>query len=89
MCKNIAASYLKVGDKTISTIRFQTTANDKLPQLYCIYRKLEPLVTELNNVTYYFSGELFFIEIKKGKEGISEEEEKVPSGAWVKKNIYK
>ena len=32
-CNNIAASFLKVGDESMSAIRFQTTAKGNLPHL--------------------------------------------------------
>ena len=49
-CKNIAASFLKVGGESMSAIRFRTTAKGNLPHLSYIFRKLEPLSTEFNTV---------------------------------------
>ena len=47
-CKNIAASFLKVGDESMSAIRFWTTSKGNLPHLSFILRKPEPLGTEFN-----------------------------------------
>ena len=49
-CKNIAASFLKVGDELMSTIRFRTTAKGNLPHLSYIFWKPEPLGTEFKTV---------------------------------------
>ena len=43
--KNIAASFLKVGDESMSAIWFWTTAKVNLPHLSYIFRKPEPLGT--------------------------------------------
>ena len=65
-CKNIAASYLKVGDESTGKIRFQTTAN--LPHLSYICCKTEALGKEFNTVACSVTGTLIFIEIQRGKE---------------------
>ena len=44
-CKDIAASFLKVGDDSMSEIRFRTTEKGNLPHLSYIFRKSEPLGT--------------------------------------------
>ena len=49
-CKNIAASSLKVGDKSMSEIRFCTTAKGNLPHLSYIFQKPEPLSNEFKTV---------------------------------------
>ena len=49
-CMNIAASFLKVGDDSMSAIRFRTTAKGNLPHLSYIFRKPEPLSTEFKTV---------------------------------------
>ena len=49
-CKNIAASFLKVGDEAMSEIRFQTITKGNLPHLSYIFRNLEPLGTEFKTV---------------------------------------
>ena len=69
-CKNIAASFLKVGDESMSEIRFWTTAKRDLPHLSYIIRKPEPLGTEFKKVACSVTGALLFIEVKKGKEGM-------------------
>ena len=43
--KNIAASFFKVGDESMSAIRFRTTAKGNLPHLSYIFRKPDPLGT--------------------------------------------
>ena len=40
-CKNIAASFLNVGDDSMSAIRFQTTAKGNLPHLSYIFRNMD------------------------------------------------
>ena len=49
-CSNIAASYLKVGDDSMSAIRFFTTSKEDLPHLYYIFYKPEPLGAEFKKV---------------------------------------
>ena len=49
-CMNIAASFLKVGDESMSAIRFRTTAKGNLPHLSYIFRKPEPLGTEFKTI---------------------------------------
>ena len=60
-CNNIASSYLKVGDESMSGIRFWTTEKGYLPHLSHIFRKPEPLGTEFKTVTYSVTGALVFI----------------------------
>ena len=59
--KNIAASFLKVGDEWMSAIRFWTTAKGNLPHLSYIFRKPEPLGTEFKTVACSVTGALLFI----------------------------
>ena len=70
-CKNIAASYLKVGDESMSAIRFRTTAKGNLPHLSYIFCKTYPLGTEFKKIACYVTGVLLFIEVKRGKEGVN------------------
>ena len=42
-CNDISAIYLKVGDESMSAIRFWTTVKGDLPHLYYIFWKPEPL----------------------------------------------
>ena len=71
-CKNIAASFLKVGDELMSGIRFRTMAKGNLPHLSYIFRKPEPLGTEFKTVACYAIGALLFIEVQRGKEGMKD-----------------
>ena len=59
--KNIAASFFKVGDESMSAIRFRTTAKGNLPYLSYIFRKLETLDTEFKRVACSVTGALLFI----------------------------
>ena len=49
-CKNIDASYLRVGNESMSAIRFKTTAKGDLPHVSYIFRNPEPMGTEFNTV---------------------------------------
>ena len=69
-CKNIAASFLKVGNESMSAIRFWTTAKFKLPHLSYIFRKPEPLGTEFKTVACSVTGALIFIKVQRGKASI-------------------
>ena len=68
-CKNIAASFLKVGDESISAIRFRTTAKGNLPHLFYILRKPEPLETEFNTVAFSVTGDLLPFKSIEGSKG--------------------
>ena len=69
-CKNIDASFLKVGDESMSAIRFRTTAKGNLPHLSYILCKPDPLSTEFKTVACSVTGALLFIEVQRGKEGM-------------------
>ena len=69
-CKNIAASFLKFGDESMSAICFRTTAQGNLPHLSYIFRNPEPLGTEFKIVVFYVTGVLLLIEVHRGKEGM-------------------
>ena len=60
-CNNIAASFLKVGDESMSSIRFQKTAKGYLPPLSYIIRKPEPLETAFKTVACSITGAFLFI----------------------------
>ena len=60
-CKNITASFLKVGDQSMSAIRFQTKAKGNLPHLSYIFRNPEPPGTKFNPVACSVTGALLFI----------------------------
>ena len=49
-CSNIASSYLKVGDESMSAIKFHTMSKGDLPHLSYIFLKPEPLGTEFKTV---------------------------------------
>ena len=67
-CNNISASYMKVGDESMSAIRFWTTAKGNLPHLSYIFRKPEQLGTYFKTVTCYVTTDLLLIEVQMGKE---------------------
>ena len=69
-CKNIAASFLKVGDESMSAIRPRTTAKGNLPHLSYILCRPEPLGTEFKTVACSVKGNLLLIEVQRGKEGM-------------------
>ena len=71
-CKNIAASFLKVGDESMSAIRFWTTAKGNLPHLSYIFWKPEPLGTDFKTVACSVTGALLFIEVQRRKEGMKD-----------------
>ena len=60
-CKNIAASFMKVGDESMSAIRFWTTAKGNLPHLSYISHKPEPLGIEFKEVACSVTGSLLLI----------------------------
>ena len=66
-CKNIAASFLTVGDELMSAIQFRTTAKGNLPHLSYIFWKPEPLSTKFKTVACSVTGALLFIEVRWGK----------------------
>ena len=68
-CKNISASYLKVGDESMSAIRFRTTAKGNLTHLSYIFCNTEPLGKYFKTVACYVTGDLIFIEVDIGNEG--------------------
>ena len=70
--KNIAASFLKVGDESMSAIRFRTTSKGNLPHLSYIFRKPEPLGTKFNTVACSVTWTLILIEVQRRKEGRKE-----------------
>ena len=71
-CKNIVASFWKVGDESMSAIRFRTKAKGNLPHLSYIFRKTETLVTMFRKFACYVTWALLFIEVKSGKEGMKD-----------------
>ena len=69
-CKNITASFMKVGDESTREIRFWKTAKGNLPYFSYILRKPEPLGKELKTVVCSVTRALLFIEVQREKEGI-------------------
>ena len=66
-CKNIASSYLKVGDESMSEIRFRTTVKGNLTHLPYILRKPKPLGIYFKTSSCYVLEAMLFIEINRGK----------------------
>ena len=66
---NIASGYLKVGNDSMSEIRFCTTQKGKLPHLSYIFCKTEPMGDEFKTVARSITGTLIFKGIHIGKEG--------------------
>ena len=58
---NIAASYLKVGDDSMSAIRFWTEAKGNLTHFSYILCKKDPLGTKFNTVACSVTGSLISI----------------------------
>ena len=69
-CSNIASSYLKVGDESMSTIRFCTMSKGYLTHLSYIFRKPEPLGTEFETVACSVTEDFIFLGIQRGEEGM-------------------
>ena len=65
------SGYLKVWDESMSEIRFRITAKGNLPPLSYIFRKTGPLGTEFKTVACSIKWDLLFIEVQKGKEGMT------------------
>ena len=84
--KNIADSSLKVGDESMSAIRFWTMAKGNLPCLSYIFHNLEPLGTEFRTVTCSVTG-AFLIHWSPEREG-NYESQQVPEGDWSNCSIY-
>ena len=82
-CKNIAASFLKVGDESMSAIRFWKTAKDNLPHLSYIFRKPDPPGTEFKTIACSVTGDLLFIEVQREDEG-----QPLPEGARSHCGMY-
>ena len=66
----MAVSYLKVGNESMSAIRFHNTLKGDLPHLYYTVHTPEPLGTEFKTVACSITGALLFTEIQCGKEGV-------------------
>ena len=80
---NISASYLKVGDKSMSVICFWTMAKGNLPYLSYIFCKPKPLGKEFKIVHRSITGALIFIKIQRGKYGKKNSKYHLQLGATV------
>ena len=58
-------------DDSMSVIRFVTTPKVDLPRYSYIFRKLEPLGTEMKNVACSRLGTMLHLDIQKGKEAMN------------------
>ena len=67
---NIDASFLKVGDESMSEIRFRTTAKGNLLHLSYIFDKPYTLEKEFKKVYCSVTGSLILIEVQRIKEGV-------------------
>ena len=61
--KNKHASYLRVGDDTMSAIHFQTIVNENLPHLSYIFRNPESMGMEFKTAAYSVTEEFLSVEI--------------------------
>ena len=59
-----------LGDKSMSAIRFRTTAKGNLPHLSYIFRKAEPLGTEFKTVACSVTWAFICLEVQRVKEGV-------------------
>ena len=57
-----------MSDELMSDIRFCTTPKGDLPHYSYIFRNLEPLDTDINNVACSMLGTMLHIEIQRGKD---------------------
>ena len=71
-CKNVAASFWKVGDESMSAIWFRTTEKGNLPHLSYIFRKPEPLGTDFKTVACSVTGALLSTKVQRGKQGMKD-----------------
>ena len=62
-----------MADEAMSDMRFCTTPKGGLPNKSCIFRKPEPLGTEINNVDFSRLGTMIYLETQKGKETMTTE----------------
>ena len=55
----------------MSKLRFRTTAKGNLPHLFYIFRKPDPMVTEVKTVSCYITGDVLLIGVQRWKEGLN------------------
>ena len=58
----------KMENEPMSAIRFCTTPKGDLPHYSYIFRKPDPLGTDMKDVVLSRLGEMLYLEIQKGKE---------------------
>ena len=68
--RKISSGIEKTADESISAIRFGTTPKGDLPHYSYIFRKPEPLGTEMKNVVCSSLGNMLHLDIQKGKEAM-------------------
>ena len=66
----IASGKEKTADESMSAIRFRTTPKGDLPHYSYIFRKMEPLGTEMKNVACSRLGTMLHLDIQKGMEAM-------------------
>ena len=66
----ISSGVGKTADESISAIQFFTTTKGDLTHYSYIFRKLEPLGIEMNNLACSRLGTMLHLEIQKGKEAM-------------------
>ena len=67
-CRQIVSGLVRNANESISAIHYHTTPKGDLPHYYYIFRNLNTLGTEINNVSCYRLGTMLHLEIQKGKE---------------------
>ena len=80
-CSNIASSYLKVGDESMSAMRSRTMPKGDLPHFSYIFRKPEPFGTEFKTVACSKTRSLIFLYIQRRKEGMKSSRYNLELGA--------
>ena len=68
---NVESSWIKVLDESMSAWRPRTSKNGGLPNISYIIRKPEPLGTEFKTVCCPVTGVMTYMEIQRGKSGMS------------------
>ena len=68
--RHIASGREKTADESMSAILLRTTPKGDLPHYSYIFRKPEPLGTEMKNVALSRLGMVLHLDIQKGKEAM-------------------
>ena len=69
-CSNVASSYLKFEDESMSAIQFRTTSKGELPHLSYIPRNPELLGTDFKTISCSVTGALILLDIQRGNGGM-------------------